>query len=136
MPVSPWRVKPDAPEEVAMGNVIRRYRVILVLMGAWLFGPGMLQGAELDLTGLAPVSAEELDTASGRQGIPIQWQVNDTDQNALLTDNVLSGNIVTGNNSISDHAFDHMNGVATVIQNSGNHVIIQDSTQINILINH
>ena len=29
-----------------------------------------------------------------------------------------------------------MSGVATVIQNTGNQVVIQDSTQINILINH
>ena len=29
-----------------------------------------------------------------------------------------------------------MSGIATVIQNTGNQVVIQDSTQINILINH
>ncbi|ROT94596.1 hypothetical protein EZI54_03805 [Marinobacter halodurans] len=82
------------------------------------------------------LSADQLQEANGRQGIPFQWQVNDTDQNAIVADNVLNGTVITGDNVISDHAFDNMNGVATVIQNTGNHVVIQDSTQINVLINH
>jgi len=53
----------------------------------------------------------------------------------MVSDNVLSGNILTGDNRISDQAFQNMSGVATVIQNTGNQVVIQDSTQINILLN-
>lgn len=83
-----------------------------------------------------PLSVDQLADASGRQGIPVQWQINDSQQAANVSDNVLSGNVITGNNSISDHAFDNMNGIATVIQNTGNQVVIQDSTQINILMNH
>ncbi|BES73335.1 hypothetical protein RE428_43530 [Marinobacter nanhaiticus D15-8W] len=77
----------------------------------------------------------QLEESNGRQGVPFQWQVNDTEQNAIVSDNVLNGTVVTGNNTISDHAFENMSGVATVIQNTGNHVVIQDSTQINVLIN-
>lgn len=82
-----------------------------------------------------PLTEEQLGNASGRQGVTMQWQVNDTEQNASVADNVLSGNVVTGDNHLTDNAFGQMNGIATVIQNTGNQVVIQDSTQINILIN-
>lgn len=81
------------------------------------------------------MSADQLENASGRQGVPLQWQFNDNQQNADVTENTLSGNSITGNNQISDHAFGNMSGIATVIQNTGNQVVIQDSTQVNILIN-
>lgn len=83
-----------------------------------------------------PMSAEQLESANGRQGVPVQWQFNDSRQNASISDNVLSGPVITGDNRITDHAFENMSGIATVIQNTGNQVVIQDSTQINILINH
>lgn len=91
--------------------------------------------AEDVLQGVDIMSPELLQQANGRQGIPFQWQVNDTEQNGVVSDNVLQGHVMTGNNSISDNAFQNMNGVATVIQNTGNQVVIQDSTQINVLIN-
>jgi hypothetical protein len=88
-----------------------------------------------DWPDVAPMSADQLQAATGRQGLPIQWQLNESQQNALVTDNVLSGPVNTGDNVISDQAFGNMSGIATVIQNTGNQVVIQDSTQINILIN-
>ncbi|MBQ0745222.1 MAG: hypothetical protein KBT73_01575 [Marinobacter sp.] len=81
------------------------------------------------------LSAQQLNEASGRQGVSLQWQMNNSNQNANVSDNVLSGQVMTGNNLISGNAFQNMNGVATVIQNSGNQVVIQDTTQINVLIN-
>lgn len=103
--------------------------IALSLLAPWTVA------AEDLLLGAPTLSADQLEAANGRQGVPLQWQVNDTEQNATVTDNVLQGNVVTGDNSISDHAFDNMSGVATVIQNTGNQVVIQDSTQINVLIN-
>jgi hypothetical protein len=81
------------------------------------------------------LSARQLDQASGRQGVSLQLQMNNSNQSANVSDNVLAGQVITGNNLISGGAFANMNGVATVIQNSGNQVIIQDTTQINVLIN-
>ncbi|MCK0105199.1 hypothetical protein [Marinobacter sp. S0848L] len=104
--------------------------VICVLSLMWC-GLAYAEGL-LDVEPLAP---DQLAESSGRQGVPLQLQFNDTDQMATVTGNRLSGNVVTGANSISDHAFDNMSGIATVIQNSGNQVVIQDSTQVNILIN-
>jgi len=116
-----------------MGNVIRCKLGAALLMLA--LGWGVQAQAEEWLTA-EPLSADQLSDASGRQGIPMQWQINDTQQNGAVSDNLLSGHVVTGDNIISDHAFDNMNGVATVIQNTGNQVVIQDSTQINVMINH
>jgi hypothetical protein len=81
------------------------------------------------------LSAQQLDEASGRQGVSLQLQMNNSNQNANVSDNVLAGQVMTGDNLINGGAFANMNGVATVIQNSGNQVVIQDTTQINVLIN-
>ncbi|WP_372964686.1 hypothetical protein [Marinobacter sp.] len=116
-----------------MTNIIRG-----TLKAACLFVVfGFLVGgvAAEEWLGLQPMSAGQLESASGRQGIPLQWQLNDNQQNAVVTGNKLSGTSFTGDNLISDHAFENMSGIATVIQNTGNQVVIQDSTQVNILIN-
>ncbi|MBC7183186.1 MAG: hypothetical protein H5U30_06405 [Marinobacter sp.] len=115
-----------------MGCVIRwKLKAALLVI---LFGATGLVSAE-EWLDAAPLSAEQLADSSGRQGVPLQLQINNNQQNANVTGNLLSGNVVTGDNSISDNAFGNMSGIATVIQNTGNQVVIQDSTQINILIN-
>lgn len=43
-----------------------------------------------------PMSADQLEAASGRQGIPLQWQLNESEQNALVSGNVLSGPVEDG----------------------------------------
>lgn len=78
---------------------------------------------------------DQLAGESGREGVSMQWQVNNAEQNGSVANNVLTGDVVTGNNYLTDQAFGQMSGIATVIQNTGNQVVIQDSTQINILIN-
>ncbi|WP_336365776.1 hypothetical protein [Marinobacter sp. C2H3] len=101
------------------------------LLGLLLAGP--VTAGEFPV--LAPMNTDQLAEASGRQGLPVQWQLNEAEQNAAVGNNVLSGTVITGDNRITDHAFENMNGIATVIQNTGNQVVIQDSTQINVLIN-
>ncbi len=116
-----------------MGRVTRESMGVVLL---WLlFGMTATVVAEEQLD-LDVLSSHQLAEANGRQGISMQWQVNDSQQAGRVSDNVLSGNVMTGDNSISDQAFQNMSGIATVIQNTGNQVVIQDSTQINILINH
>lgn len=112
-----------------MGRGIKRMLILTLAMLP------MVAWAE-DWVGAEPMSADQLDAASGRQGVPVQWQFNEAEQNAVVRDNVLSGPVNTGDNWITDQAFENMSGIATVIQNTGNQVVIQDSTQINILINH
>jgi len=73
------------------------------------------------------LSEEELETQRGGQAISI----NETTMGAVMQDNTLTSSI-TGANTISGDAFTGANGFVTVIQNSGNQVIIQDSTIINL----
>ncbi|MDO6441346.1 hypothetical protein [Marinobacter sp. 2_MG-2023] len=115
-----------------MTNVVKG-----ILSIAWLFavmGPTAGAAAE-EWMSQSPMSADQLEQSSGRQGVPVQLQLNDNQQSAVVTGNRLSGPSMTGNNMISDQAFGNMSGIATVIQNTGNQVVIQDSTQVNILIN-
>lgn len=41
-------------------------------------------------------------------------------------------NTLSGGNQVSDNAFSGMSGFSTVIQNSGNNVLIQNSTIVNV----
>ncbi|SFR82409.1 hypothetical protein SAMN05216203_3297 [Marinobacter daqiaonensis] len=115
-----------------MAKVIRRTLQAAVLL--WVL-PSAPPGLAEQWMDAATLTEDQLAGTSGRQGLPMQWQVNNAQQNGSVANNVLTGNVVTGDNQLSDGAFEHMNGIATVIQNTGNQVVIQDSTQINILIN-
>lgn len=86
------------------------------------------------------VSLEELETARGRQDlrldideIQVSAQHNQGEQFSQLSDNVLHS-AITGGNFIQNDALNGVNGIATVIQNTGNQVIIQDTTMVNIMI--
>ena len=86
------------------------------------------------------VATQELEDLRGRQDLRIDiddievlWQQNKGEQTAGLHGNELNGG-VTGNNSIAADAMNGMTGIATVIQNTGNQVIIQDTTMVNITI--
>ncbi|WP_097459109.1 hypothetical protein [Mangrovitalea sediminis] len=56
---------------------------------------------------------------------------NTNELNAKLYENQAIAN-VTGTNTISTSAFSGMSGYATVVQNSGNNVIIQNATILNV----
>lgn len=60
----------------------------------------------------------------------VNAQLSDIGQNANLDHNVAESNI-TGSNTVSNDAFAGATGFATVIQNSGNNVIIQNATIVN-----
>ena len=57
--------------------------------------------------------------------------VNDNDLKGVVTDNYAS-NLTTGMNVISGGAFTGAAGSTTVIQNSGNGVLIQNATIVNV----
>lgn len=60
----------------------------------------------------------------------INAQLSNVNQSAKLDHNLVTSS-TTGNNTISDNAFSGASGFATVIQNSGNNVIIQNATIVN-----
>ena len=57
--------------------------------------------------------------------------INDQDVDGVVQGNIATGT-TNGNNSISDNAFAGAAGFATAIQNTGNNVLIQNSTIINV----
>jgi hypothetical protein len=75
------------------------------------------------------VSDAELEAQRGGEIVPI----SDATLTATLGENTITGSI-TGTNSVGGSAFTGANGFFTVIQNSGNQVIIQDSTIINLTV--
>ncbi|PTN13326.1 hypothetical protein [Nitrosomonas aestuarii] len=77
-------------------------------------------------------SLDELDNARGREGIDIT-ALNNLDVSATLTGNTANNNL-TGTNMIDASAFTGASGMFSVIQNTGNNVIIQDSTIVNVTI--
>lgn len=75
------------------------------------------------------IAADVLAVQTGREN----FESNST-LAAKLGDNALAVGS-TGYNTISDNAFSNGGGIATVIQNSGNQVIIQNSTTVNLTTN-
>lgn len=79
-------------------------------------------------SGLDEIVSEEL-LATARGGSDLH--VNQNNLEAILEDNVAS-NLTTGDNTITEGAFTNTMGIPMVIQNSGNNVIIQNSTILNL----
>ena len=73
------------------------------------------------------VPDEELEKERGGE----TTRINLMSLEARLDDNVARDNI-TGSNFIAEGAFSNASGLATVIQNSGNNVVIQNATIVNL----
>ncbi len=86
---------------------------------------------QLDDFGQSLVNEKELASTRGLGGGADFLQWNDMELDANLTDNIVHSS-TNGDNSISHGAFSEASGFATVIQNSGNHVIIQNATIVNM----
>ena len=76
--------------------------------------------------GVKPVGAAALSAKRGGDRV-----ANDAQLKGTVTDNHAS-NLSTGMNVIGDGAFNGSSGLSTVIQNSGNNVLIQSSTVVNL----
>ncbi len=76
----------------------------------------------------AIVRTTQLDRRTGRQRPAREPEQRST---AILEDNV-AANLTTGDNTITEGAFTNTTGIPMVIQNSGNNVIIQNSTILNL----
>lgn len=75
------------------------------------------------------VSDMDLDANRGR----FTLHLNNMELDGRLYDNSISGStVVTGSNAVSSDAFAGSSGLSTVIQNSGNNVIIQNATILNL----
>lgn len=83
------------------------------------------------LLAMRPVESERL--ANVRGGTDTHEVANFMNLRGSVSDTRAS-DLITGNNSISDGAFSGAVGLPMVIQNSGNNVLIQNATIINVRI--
>ncbi|MFQ3234709.1 MAG: hypothetical protein ACI9C4_000260 [Paraglaciecola sp.] len=87
--------------------------------------------AEGTIADFSPVLLEDLDQERGLGGVADV--TNNETLEAILTNNS-NTNGITGNNTIDAGSFSEASGVFSIIQNTGNNVIIQDSTIITVTI--
>ena len=80
------------------------------------------------------LSDEELNSQRARDNIEVaSITINDQDQDGDVTDNVAVGN-TNGDNLINGEAFSNSSGFLSTVQNTGNNVLIQNSTIINVTV--
>ena len=80
-----------------------------------------------------PVLSSELGGEYGRGGVVVNTTFNKVNVGAKLTDNIATNN-VNGFNGIDHGSFAGSRGFTSVIQNTGNQVVIQNSTIVNITV--
>ena len=76
-----------------------------------------------------PLTGESLDALRG--GDNVHTVTNVSDVNGKVDGNTAS-NVTSGANLVDGGAFGNATGLSTVIQNSGNNVLIQNSTVVSI----
>ena len=101
--------------------------------------PGQDQSL-LDVSGFGQaLSGANLGALSGRQALSASNLAYMT-TSGILGDNTLqegsNSSLQTGYNSISGNAFNGSTGFPTVIQNSGNQVLIQNDLIVNVTLTH
>jgi hypothetical protein len=77
------------------------------------------------------LSESELSSQSG-QGMGSYTNRSNADLNSNTINISPGGSVNNGNNIVSGQAFSGVDGIPTVVQNSGNNVIIQNSTIVNM----
>lgn len=77
------------------------------------------------------VSLEAMNEARGGQNVELDLFYAESDVDGISSDNVAT-NTVSGNNILSPGAFADSSGISSVIQNTGNNVLIQNSTVVNL----
>lgn len=98
------------------------------LIGGILHGPVFADPLETESSpfGSAAVSGEALDTYRGGAQV-----LNNNQLDGVVSDNQ-AYNLNTGSNLVTDGSFAGSSGFSTVVQNTGNNVLIQNSTIVNV----
>jgi len=122
-----------------MTNKIFRLLIGATLIGGMFHAPvfadagasGTVQMSETTLStpfGAAAIDSDALEAHRGGSEVTV---INDNMLKGVVSDNQ-AYNLTTGSNLVSESSFSGASGFATVIQNSGNNVLIQNSTIVNV----
>jgi len=82
----------------------------------------------------APASADRLQGMTGGTDTHVTNNLNTQQSNGTVSENSAKGTF-SGANFVGDSAFGNSAGLPTVIQNSGNNVLIQNNTIVNLRMN-
>ena len=82
----------------------------------------------------APTSVDKLQDMTGGTDSHVTNNLNTQETNGTVGDNTAKGTY-SGSNFVGDSAFSNAAGLPTVIQNSGNNVLIQNNTIVNLRMN-
>ena len=82
------------------------------------------------MAGFAVIEESKLSEIRGGEGSVLSLQ----DLEAIVSGNTVSGTVTTGDLMISGNAFSNLDGISSVVINTGNNVSIQSSTVVNIVI--
>ncbi|HZF29950.1 MAG TPA: hypothetical protein VE907_12575 [Gammaproteobacteria bacterium] len=86
------------------------------------------------LEGGKPLDAAALDQQRAKAKLELdKLTLNTNDQDGVVTGNTALDN-TTGHNSIAGDAFGNASGFVSAVQNTGNNVLIQNSTIINVAV--
>lgn len=92
--------------------------------------PAMAEEALDPFAGLIPANTQLLSESMGGASD----EVGLAELGASVVGNSITGTVTTGSATIGGEAFSDLNGVSSVLINSGNNVSIQSSTVVNIVI--
>lgn len=113
-------------------QITRWWLIAGALIGGILHGPVFadpLATESSPFSSAAAVSGETLDAYRG--GAEVINVKNSNQLDGVVSDNQ-AYNLNTGSNLVTDGSFAGANGFATVVQNTGNNVLIQNSTIVNV----
>lgn len=99
--------------------------------------PQTTDSADIPVLGRA-IPATDLDRQSGGKDLSLTLGDvtilnNDLAQNVNASSNSIKGVTNTGSNFVTDNAFQNATGIANLIQNTGNQVVIQNSMNLNVM---
>ena len=92
--------------------------------------PAMAEEVLDPFAGLVPADSQLLSESQGGASD----EVGLAELGASVVGNSITGTVTTGSTTIGGEAFSDLNGVSSVLLNSGNNVSIQSSTVVNIVI--
>ncbi len=114
-----------------------RWLLVTALLGAGLLPlqVGAEEAGQAAPTGAGQVfggvAVDSQDLAVARGGAELDITLNEAKTRGVVSGNQAS-NLTTGSNYINDGSFAGAAGFSTVVQNSGNNVLIQNATVINL----
>ena len=112
------------------------WSLVIVLLGSAAYLPLQASAEEAKPQGVIPTSEIFGSAAVDTQSLAIsrggaELNLYDIKSDGLVSNNQAS-NLTTGSNWVTEGSFAGASGFSTVVQNSGNNVLIQNATIINL----